>query len=75
MSCALHHLSISKDAQTGVILVNLFAQNNFVKNMVYGNVHLIHFASRNTLKVKSAMSVLTEQQMSLIAQDFQLDLI
>ena len=81
MSCVLHRLSIFKDVQTVVILVNRFAQNNFVE--FYGNVLLIPFVSgiwisqrvRASVIPRSAMSVLTEQQMSLIAQDFQLDLI
>ena len=76
MSCVLHRLSIFKDVQTVVILVNRFAQNNFVE--FYGNVLLIPFVSGIRISQvipRSAMSVLTEQQMSLIAQDFQLDLI
>ena len=57
----------------GVILVNLFAQKNFVKKMVYINAHLTPFVF--ILIVTHASGVLTEQQMRLIAHIIQLDLI
>ena len=80
MSCVLHHLSIFKDARTVVMLVNLFAQKNFVKNMVYINARSIPFVfmmimTLMVVVLTRAICVLTEQHMKLIAENFQLDLI
>ena len=80
MSGVHHHLSIFKDARTGAMLVNLFAQKNFVKNMVYINARSIPFVvmmimTRMVIVLTRAICVLTEQHMKLIAENFQLDLI
>ena len=62
------------------MLVNLFAQNNFVTKMVYINARSIPFVFMMIMTfmfvvLTRAICVLTEQHMKLIAQDFQLDLI
>ena len=76
MSCVHHHHTIFKDAQPVVILVNLFAQNHFVKKKVCINAHLIPFAFLSFLiPITRAGIALTEQQMRSIAHFIPLDLI